>query len=146
MNKDFVNYAYMIFATPYGKGYGCFAVQTISPGNFKVAASFCSFWDARRFSKKKARLIALNRLKTDGCFVEVSLDKDLKDDFRTLSNLIFKSDLNIPNWARDAYDIDAYYFTLKENSKAFFVMVSDLNLDGIFFERLYKAMYDNGLI
>ena len=140
MNKDFINFAYMIFVTPYGKGYGCFAIQQPEAGKYKVASSFCSTWDANKFNKKKARMIALNRLKTPGSFIEFELDKELKDDFRTLQNIIFKSDMNIPGWAYNAHDYDAYYFTLKENRKAYFAMVDELNLDGVYFEYLYKRM------
>lgn len=135
MDKEFVNFAYIIFITPQGKGYGCFAIKKLAHNTFKVAASFCSPKDSNHFDKKKARIIATNRLKTEGCFIDVSLDDDIKDDFATMHHKIFNSEMNMPYWAIDAYTDEAYSLTLLESNKSFYQLVEEFDLAQDFFKR-----------
>jgi len=135
MDKEFVNFAYMIFITPQGKGYGCFAIKKLAHNTFKVAASFCSPKDANKFDKRKARKIAGNRLNTEGCFIDLSLDDDIKDEFKTMHHKIFDSEMNIPNWAETAYADEAYSLTLLESNKSFYQLVEEFDLAQEFFKR-----------
>lgn len=138
MDNNFVNFAYIIFVTSFGKGYGCFAIRKLEKNKFRIASSFCNPRDANKFDKKRARMIASNRLNTAGCYVDISIDESLKDDFATLHHKLFSSHLNIPDWAMDAYYMQAYSLTLSESRKSYFQLVEELDLSYSYFEKMYK--------
>lgn len=137
--KDYINYTYMIFVTPRGKGYGCFAIKSLEKNSFRVAASFCHPADASRFNKKKARLIANNRLNDKDCYVDISADTD---DPKELLKVIFNlTNLNIPNWAYNAYYVGAYYSGLHTNNMSYMAMVYDLDLFAEYYPKIYNNKY-----
>ena len=88
-------YAYMIFATPKGKGYGCFGIQPSGDGQVNVSAAFCSPVDRPRFRKPIARQTVLARLSGEKC-AKISV-KD--DDVRvTVKKALECMQLALPSW------------------------------------------------
>jgi len=143
--KDHVNFAYVIYLTPFGKGYGCFALKELSKNNFRVSTTFCSPRDRKNFDKAKARKVALGRLNSDDYAMEVSLDEDIlpKVGIFTLIYAKFFKDLeklpgSVPQWAIDANDMSAFSLTLREDNVPFIDLVDDMDLSSTFFEKHYN--------
>lgn len=153
MASNFVNFAYMIFVTPNGKGYGCFAIKKLGRNMFSVAASFCSPFDVLKFDKNKARMIAKNRLGSDNTKVDIKIDDAFNDDFQTIHHILFEStDMDFPNWAVRAYLDGAYYLTLRNDNMSYFDMVYDKDMSDVYFRKYFNdygkmhiGKYFNGL-
>ena len=128
----YILYTYVLFLTPEGKGYGCFAIKKLAFNKYQVAGSFCSPYDRKRFSKPKARLIATNRL-LSGNSVEITTDSELE---LTTHGIIakIKQDmlLSIPGWAKMAFELDAHC-SLKHDCICYEALVDEFDL--------YKEFY-----
>ena len=111
--KDVV-FTYIIYLTPFGKGYGCFAIKKTEDYNkFLVGASFCHPSDRNKFRKDISRNIALGRATK-----EFSFDEELKLDTLFVVNYLlynYKIDY-VPYWAEKSYDIGTYFHKLSNDN------------------------------
>ena len=104
-------YMYMLFLTPSGKGYGCFAIDKLATNKFKVAASFCSPHDRKKFSKKQARDMALGRLHKSG--VEVELDtEEKKNILLQVVEEAIQTECFVPKWVVQSLCMNAFSVSL----------------------------------
>ena len=105
--KKEVTYVYAIFLTPFGKGYGCYAIKsTDKPNTFLVGASYCHPSDRKNFRKKLGRDIAIGRATT-----EYSFDPELKVDTINIITHVLRN-AEMPYWAERAYNIGSFSFKL----------------------------------
>lgn len=137
------NFSYMIFVTPFGKAYGCFAIRKISKDLFRIAASFVSPVNSKNWKKKISRDIVSGRLEKEDHYIELPMHEDWSDEFSKYYSVLFTDycfKLKIPNWAINCYYNDAYCLSLKEDNLPFKDMVYNKNLADLYFEYLYKKL------
>jgi len=104
---------YAIFATPQGKGYGCFAIRhNKGEKKYIVAASFCHPSDRKVFSKKEARMKALSRLNSKQWVVELESENH---NFAEIIKLAMESSSKTPSWASKTLKNKHYFHTLAED-------------------------------
>jgi len=115
LNKEIVmelneRISYAVVATPFGKGYGCFAIRhDKGTKKYVVAFSFCHPADRKIFSKNEARKRALNRLKSFQYVVEVEHDNH---EFAEIIKKAAQLSTKTPNWALKALKNGTFYHTL----------------------------------
>lgn len=127
MNKT--QYAYYIFVTSMGKGYGCYSIKQVGQDEkfvkFVVSASYCHPSDRKNFSKRVARDIADSRrdrpkvrrienLKGVGQLSSVIVDIPVanKEDTHMIVDNALLCGLEIRPWAAAAYNKKLYFKTL----------------------------------
>lgn len=124
-----MRFTYAIFRTDQGKGYGCFAIEeepneqllesvdNEQPKNrsYVVSASFCHPGDRNKFSKYKARMIAMQRVKSDKLSIFIRTDSkhlsELAEKYVCVGN-------NVPRWALKAFEKDLMFSTLESDNLA----------------------------
>jgi hypothetical protein len=140
-----INYTYMIFITPQGKGYGCFAIEQVNDSEYKLAASFCHPNDRKLFSKALAREIAARNLTKVGDgkqpYQLYSIDKDVGVDNKTVIYKAIEDGENpfpLPSWAKRAYVRDAYAFSLSLDNQSVDNFIDFLDLAPSFVRELMR--------
>lgn len=113
MNTTNTRFSYMIFSTPMGKGYGCFAIRhTKGDDTYEVSCAFCHPNDRAVFSKPEARHKAYNRLNSNQWVTEV------KSENNNYAEIIRKAVLasnKAPSWAIKAIKNGVASHTLKQD-------------------------------
>ncbi len=144
MNKT--QYAYYIFVTSMGKGYGCYSIKQVDQDDkyvkFVVSASYCHPSDRKNFSKKVARDIADSRrdrpkvrrienLKTVGQLSSVVVDIPVanKEDTHMIVDNALLCGLEVRPWAATAYNKGLYFKTLTYDHLNWQSLVVKLILD-----------------
>ena len=121
-----IKIAYAIFPTPFGKGYGCFAITKKAEGEYCVSPSYCHPNDRVKFSKSKARLTAIARMDSPAYAgnvkIVVQLDKDGKPQDITMEEIVteYLNNYCAPSWADHSFNIGLWRFTLKLDNYNFF--------------------------
>ena len=112
MEKN-IRITYAIFATLQGKGYGCFAIQhNKGEKKYIISASFCHPKDRKFFSKKEAKMKALNRLNSKQWIVELEHENH---NFAEIIKLAMESSSKTPSWATRALKKNHYCHTLTDD-------------------------------
>lgn len=146
MNKT--QYAYYIYLTPMGKGYGCYSIKeefkTDECVTFSVTASYCHPDDRKNFSKSVARKVADSRrelirnnrvsnLKKVGqvSIVTLSVPLDRKEDTGFIVDNALLNGLEIRMWAAKAYSSNLYFKTLKLDNLSWYGLVVKMIFDKV---------------
>ena len=121
-----VRVAYAIFPTPFGKGYGCFAIRKNDDGTFSIAPTYCHPNDRVKFSKPKARTTAVARLNSISFTGNVKFDVPVakegdKAQEVSLEDIVMKylESYLPPSWVRKSFDMGLWCFTLKFDNLTF---------------------------
>ncbi len=136
-----VGFIYVIFITPIGKGYGCFAIETKGNNSFRVAASFCHPDDRAVFSKKKARELASERLAESN--FDYSFNEEVTVEYSGIVIRAFADPHNpiqTPSWVREAFSTDAFIFTLRADNNSIVDFIYRLDLGGEWAVKLCKKV------
>ncbi len=120
-------YMYMLFLTPAGKGYGCFAIDKLATDKFKVAASFCSPFDRKKFNKKQARNMAFGRLNKSGVEVVLEAD-DKKNILLQVVEEAMQTALLVPKWAVQAICMNAFSVSLSNDHLSYEDLLAKFSL------------------
>lgn len=114
MDKN-IRISYAIFATTFGKGYGCFAIKH-EPNSkiYHVSASFCNPIDRQKFSKQIARHRALSRLQSQSWTIAIESEQH---NFSEIIKQAIKQSPRSPSWAVKAVENNRYFHTLTKDCK-----------------------------
>lgn len=122
-SPDRIIYSYVLFLTPIGKGYACFAFKSCGKNESVVVASYCNPNDRAKFSKARARAVGERRLLRprkveDGVPNVEPVKVNLSPDAKTADVIkaAVEAGINMPSWARKAWVRGSYYMTLANDS------------------------------
>ena len=136
-----MQYLYMIFVTPLGKGYGCFAIKR-NGDNYTVSSSYCHPTDRKLFRKEVARdkackmMLAPRRKRLEALdsvgakpsvtvvFSKESPQQNIEN--ATIVNAALEQRLMMPSWAKRAYNLHHFTCGLTKDNMTWNKLVAEV--------------------